>query len=311
MDRFTTLISLCLLSGALLLLQGTAFAGSAGSPRTLGLNRAYMETLIPGRNDFSGYRSMRDSEPSNIVLDAGGENPSGYLYSKIVRAWKATSGPVPVIRVDCTVNIDAANVRKWMDTRGRQVPPKPGSIFGSRIGDLCQSANFGQQAMLEFVVGRVFVTVSVFALSDADLLCEGLAYSMEHRLRQKRELFADAKFDAPPKVLVDGTESTTTKVLTYNDTTWSPVSLFKSLGAKVTTDQKSGATTITFGEHKLVVKPFQRELLVDGKPQKLAVPVVMGQGELVLPLKPVAEALGIKTKFEGKERILLTTPKKA
>jgi hypothetical protein len=77
-----------------------------------------------------------------------------------------------------------------------------------------------------------------------------------------------------------------------------------ALGAQMDSDGLTGAVTLTWGLHRVVLRPDQLEMAVGLEKRPLPFAPFLFEGELILPLLPVAAALGRRIDWDAERNLV-------
>ncbi|MCH8274652.1 MAG: copper amine oxidase N-terminal domain-containing protein [Armatimonadetes bacterium] len=289
--------------------------------RTLGFSPEDMESLLYPPGGIPGYLAVPRYNSSNgktyhttIYLDGlhGGSQPS--MGSSIIRSWGPADGRKRGVSADVALCETPDGARRRLDSFGQltSTPLAYRSYSGQIIGvGSWSNPQFG--GMIAFAVGRMFVVVHVsdaeLSRAERDTSAEAVALSLEYAYRGRPDLLLGVDLPKRPEVLVKGEHGRTEMpVLTYNGLTWAPLELFKAAGASASYDFAKNVAKLAYGGHRLTLKPFDRSATANGKELDLPAPVLLWQGQPIVPLRAVAEALGFAVAAE-EGRITLTPPR--
>ncbi len=292
-----------------------------GKEATMGLTADDLEQLIYGVNEIPGYTVVPNPYNQNhtiIDLDAGGSRkPVKWLRSSIRRWWyreelvqQYRQGLLDFpnlhksfIRIE--VNIYDRPAReygktlseyRWQSSAG--IAFKEGTPSGLPLGEeswyLPPTTQF-------FRLGRGFVIVSAPEIDFAEALAVGIEYFI--LLHPKRIVMAKQ----PITVLVGTQLVAKGRAVSLAGVTVAPISSLSS--AKVTLQTKrekdEWAVTASLNGRWVRVKAFSWEMETERGKVKLERPVFPYRGELIVPLRQVAEALGIRVEQKGQTIALL------
>ncbi|GBC95275.1 hypothetical protein HRbin16_01062 [bacterium HR16] len=103
-----------------------------------------------------------------------------------------------------------------------------------------------------------------------------------------------------PRLLVEGKPLSSPLIASLNGVVVVPVSLLKPFGVEMQTSRTSEVWTVTLrrGSHWVQVQAFGWEAQTPSGRVKLERAVFPFQGELVVPLRQVAEALGLSVQAQ-------------
>ena len=159
---------------------------------------------------------------------------------------------------------------------------------------------------LGFVKGRVMVWLVWGSQTKADpVLVEALGWGIEYRIQQNSKLLGMAQ--RPITLLVANKPVAQGKAVSLARVTVAPLSAFEN--AQVTLETKRTKTewimTASRNGRWVKVRAFSWEMETDKGKVKLERPVFPYKGELIVPLRQVAEALGIVVHQKGQTIALL------
>ncbi len=241
-------------------------------------------------------------------------NIGGYL-TRLMRKWlheehkvRGVIAPFYSISVDLFVYRDVDEAKKtfyrWSHSHMPQVP-KLGSVSGIPIGEEC--ANFFPFGGTMFRVGRVIAKVDAGlrdaqSLEDHAYFMEALCLGIEYLLQQHPKV---GVLPSEARLLLAGQPNG--KVVLLNDVPFGQWELLKDAGVhgKEHRDSKEWYVHLTRGNHWVKVKAFSWDMETERGKVKLERPVFPYKGELIVPLRQVAEALGIKVQQKGQTIALL------
>ncbi|MEM2368571.1 MAG: stalk domain-containing protein [Candidatus Bathyarchaeia archaeon] len=283
-----------------------------------------MEQLIYGVNEIPGYIVVPNPDNSNhtvIVLNGGGRNPGGKLYSRIVRVWyeeeqaqKYYQGLLGFpdlfdssIRVELWVYDKEAkeygrtlSEYRWQCTGGPKM--REGTSSGLPLGE---ESWYLPPRIQFFRTKRCFVTV--YGPHSDLAFAEALAMGIEYRIQQHPKRLGMAQ--KPVTVLVSNQPVAQGKAIALAGAIVAPISALEPTQVSIRTNRTSKEWTVTVSRNGqwVKVKAFSWEMETDKGKVKLERPVFPYKGELIVPLRQVAEALGIKVQQKG--HIIALLPK--
>jgi hypothetical protein len=159
---------------------------------------------------------------------------------------------------------------------------------------------------LGFVEGRVMVWLLWGSQTQANpVLVEALGWGIEYRIQQNSKLLGMAQ--RPITLLVANKPIGQGKVISLAGVTVAPLSTFEPAQVALETKRTKTEWTVTARRNGqwVKVKAFSWEMETDKGKVKLERPVFPYKGELVVPLRQVAEALGISVQQKGQTIALL------
>ena len=243
-------------------------------------------------------------------------NLSG-VFSRIERAWlheehkvRGVIGPFYFVSVDVFVyrSVDEAKktFHRWSHST---MPDKPrmGSVSGIPIGEECSNTfPFGG---IMFRVGRVIAIVNariknVQSLEDNAYFIEALCLGIEYLLLQNPKVGA---FPSKAKLFLASRQNG--EIILLHSVPVGRWGVLKNAGvrSKECRDEKEGHVYLylTRDKYWVKVRAFSWEMETDKGKVKLDRPVFTYKGELIVPLRQVAEALGISVLQKGQTIALL------
>lgn len=194
--------------------------------------------------------------------------------------------------------------RRWSHSHMPQVP-KLGSVSGIPIGEECASIfPFGGTA---FRVGRVIAVVGgklkdAQSLEDHAYFTEALCLGIEYLLQQHPKV---GVLPSKARLLLAGQPNG--EVTLLRGIPFGQLGLLKSVGVhgKEHRDNKEWYAQLTRGNRWVKVRVFSWEMETEKGKVKLERPVFPYKGELIVPLRQVAEALGIAVHQKGQTVALM------
>jgi len=281
-----------------------------GTLRSLGLTAEDMESLIYRIDEIPGFECRPN--PFNdlhtiIGLNGNGDKPRGWLRSHISRGWTNVIGDL--LKVEVRVYDKPASEYETYHTYrwGTQVLPKLGSFSGLPLGEECFT--YGQTTIW-FRQGRVVSVVSLLLQGRSpeqtdSLFAEALSWGIEYCILQHPKKLGMAK--KPMTVLVGNQPVAQGKAVALAGVTVAPISSLSSakVSLKTERDKKEWAVTASLNGRRVKVKAFSWEMETEKGKVKLERPVFPYGGELIVPLRQVAEALGIRVQQKGETIALL------
>ena len=243
---------------------------------------------------------------SGSSLDVRDPRVAGGTRSVVAHGWSANDRQ-GALEIRCAVyaspkHAQAAFSDYVQESSGLVLERTPG---GTSVGDAfrCNSPT----TLAFFRVGRATVLINITPhqqgrigkiapySATVETLVEGFAAGMEFNIRQQRELLAESDQTQRHQVLASGKPlKQTLPALTYRKVTWVPLSLFRSLGAQVKWDPRTGRATIVYRGRSIELRPFHSESRFGRKTYDLGAPMLLGQTGPVVPLRPIAKLLGLK-----------------
>jgi hypothetical protein len=277
----------------------------SGTVRSLGLTVEDMEALTYGVDEIPGYECRPNPYNGNhtiIGLNGNGDKPTGWLRSHISRGW-TNLATGDLLRVDVRVyDKPAGEYETYENYRwGSQVLPKLGSFSGLPVGEEC--FHYGK-TRLWFREGRVVAEVTLLLRREAELadglFVEALAWGIEYRIRlhPKRLLGMAQK---PVTLLVANKPVGQGKAVSLAGVTVAPLSALGAAQAVLETERTKTDWVVTArrGKKWVKVRAFSWEMETSQGKVRLERPVFPYKGELVVAVRQLAEALGLKVERKG------------
>ncbi len=281
-----------------------------GVVRSLGLSAKDMESLIYSADEIPGYECRPN--PYNgihtvIGLNSNGDKLSGWLRSHIIRGWTNVSTG-ELLRVEVRVyDKPASEYETYENYRwGTQVLPVKGSFSGLPLGEECFRPG---KTQIWFRLGRCVAEIALLVRREAELAdglyVEALAWGVLYRVQQHPKKLSMAQ--RPMTVLVAQRPVAQEAAMSLAGVTVAPVSTLKEAGIDITMNRTSREWLVTLKRNGrwVKVKAFSWEMETERGKVKLERPVFPHKGELIVPLRQVAEALGIAVQQKGQTIALL------
>ncbi len=288
------------------------FISDRGIIRSLGLTVEDMEALTYGMDEIPNYECRPNPYNGNhtiIGLNGNGDKPTGWLRSFILRGW-TNFATGDLLRIEVRVYDKAAGEYESYENYrwGSQVLPKLGSFSGLPIGEEC--FHYGK-TRLWFREGRVVTEVALLLRREAELadglFMEALAWGIEYRIRQHpKKLVGMAQ--RPVTLLVANKPVGQGRTVSLSGVMVGPLPTLELAQVILETKRTKTEWTVTASRNGrwVKVKAFSWEMETDRGRVKLERPVFPYKGELIVPLRQVAEALGISVQQKGQTIALLT-----
>jgi len=269
-----------------------------------------MERLIYGVDEIPGYECRPN--PYNgihtlIGLNSNGDKLSGWLRSHIVRGWTNVS-TVKLLRVEVRVyDKPASEYETYENYRwGTQVLPVKGSFSGLPLGEEC--FRYGKK-QIWFRLGRCVAEIALLVRREEELAdglyIEALAWGIAYRVQQHPKRLGMAQ--RAMTVLVAQRPVAQGAAMSLAGVTVAPVSLLKEAGTETTVNRTREEWVVTLKRNGrwVKVKAFSWEMETGKGRVKLERPVFPYKGELIVPLRQVAEALGMVVHQRGQTIALM------
>jgi len=157
-----------------------------------------------------------------------------------------------------------------------------------------------------FLIGRVVIWVTWYSIAKADpFMTEALAWGIEYRIQQHSKKLGMAQ--KPVTILVSNRPVAQGKTISLSGVTVAPISALETVQVTIKTKRtsKEWIVTATRNGRWVKFKAFSWEMETDKGKVKLERPVFPHKGELIVPLRQVAEALGISVQQKGQTIALL------
>jgi len=262
-----------------------------GTIRSLDLDENDMMALVYDLDEIPGFAS----QGTIIELNVGGDRERGGLESRLIRVWRGREHKVS-LHIECIVCQAKESAQAWLEAilKYSSAAPmfKQGSFSGLPLGDKCwrnPSAN-----TLFFTVGRVFVIVQVLGPKEMNgLFAEALSVGIEYSIRLHPKKLAEVP--KPLSVLVSNQPVARGKAVALVGVVVAPISALEPAQVSIRTNRTKKEWTVTASRNGRWVRleAFSWEMETDKGKVKLERPVFPYKGELIVPLRQVAEALGI------------------
>ncbi len=158
-----------------------------------------------------------------------------------------------------------------------------------------------------FLIGRVVVWVTWYSsVAKADpFMTEALAWGIEYRIQYHSKKLGMAQ--KPMDVLVSNRPVAQGKTISLSGVTVVPISVLEPAQVTLKTNRTSKEWTVTASRdgHWVKVKAFSWEMETEKGKVRLERPVFPYKGELIVPLRQVAEALGMVVQQKGQTIALM------
>lgn len=293
-------------------MSALALPCGARAQQTLGLSEADVKTLIYSDNipGFRQVQRMKGQDGPQIMLDMPSDKwgPCSWIAAQ----WESGDG-LTTLEISLSV---CASRRAAYATAERYVLGSPTRVredgADSRVGDRSWSHTYQGGAMVSALIGRTLVFLNavpirrrtgadspwVAAPLDASIedIVRTLARGIEWNIRQRPELLVRSDGTERRRVVVSGTVSPRGSVLTYRGTTWARLSDLSAAGAAVEWDPGSNRARISYRGRTLELRACHSDAHSAGRRIPLGATVLLGTDTPIVPLRKVAEALGMKVK---------------
>ncbi len=290
-------------------INGTLIRDS-GIVRSLGLSAEDMESLIYSADEIPGYECRPN--PYNgihtvIGLNGNGDKPSGWLRSHIARGWtNVSTGELLGVEVR-VYDKSAGEYETYGNYRwGTQVLPVKGSFSGLPLGEECFRHG---KTKIWFRLGRCVGEITMLVRREAELAdglyVEALAWGIAYRIQRHPKKLGMAQ--RPTTVLVAQRPVTQGAAVSLAGVTVAPVFALKETGIDAIVNRTHDEWVITLKRDGrwVKVKAFSWEMETEKGKFKLERPVFPYKGDLIVPLRQVAEALGISVQQKGQTIALM------
>lgn len=301
---------------------------SRGSGVSMGLTADDMESLIYGTDEIPGLTCVPNPYNHNhtvIILDGFITHPFQGIMNKISRGWidlqtaEAYLQAVEQFRKKPSFETREIMLQKWTPIGSKGIgidltvydkpiirPGEP-SLKGKRRSfsgiPLGEESYVLSRCKLYFCFGRAFVIVS----SWDGLFSEALAWGIVYRLQQHPKKLVGAI--PKPKLFLTGNPLSKGQTEFLTGVAVAPSSLFRKFNdVRLSVERTPDIWTMTFKRNGrwVKVKAFSWEMETDKGKVKLERPVFPYKGDLIVPLRQVAEALGITVHQKGQTIALMT-----
>jgi len=245
---------------------------------------------------------------TNIRLNING------ILTLLTRVWlheehkiRGQKSPFYEIFIELYICRNTVEARKrfYSLTRSGEMKAKEGSFSGIPIGEEC--GHYFPLSTVKFRVGRVVAHVSstikgAQSLEDQIYFTEALCIGLEYLLQNHPKVGV-----LPSKARLMLVGQPKGEVVLLRDVAVGAWSLLKNAGVQgaEARDEKEWIVHLSRGERWVKVKAFSWEMETDKGKVKLERPVFPYKGELIVPLRQVAEALGIVVHQKGQTIALL------
>ncbi|MBM3494351.1 MAG: copper amine oxidase N-terminal domain-containing protein [Armatimonadetes bacterium] len=293
-------------------MSALALGAVARTQQTLGLSADDLRGLIYG-DAIPGFRQVsaaKGADGPQIMLDI--PSMKWGPCSWIEAVWVSGDG---LTRLEMQFSVCASREAAYASAErfvlGISTRPREDDE-GARIGCRSWSHASSGGAMVSAIIGRtrVFVNAvplmrrsradSPWAASPLDASIEeivrALARGIEWNIRQRPELLARPDGTERRTLVVSGEAVGGGSAMTYRGTTWARLGDFAALGATVTWDPGANRATVSYRGRTLQLRACHNEARCDGRRVPLGGRVLLGADTLIVPLRKVAEALGMKVR---------------
>ncbi|MCS7265051.1 MAG: copper amine oxidase N-terminal domain-containing protein [Armatimonadetes bacterium] len=284
----------------------------SGTVRSLGLTVDDMENLTYGVDEIPDHECRPNPYNGNhtiIGLNGNGDKPTGWLRSHITRGWtNISTGELLSVTVR-VYDKSADEYETYENYRwGTQVLPVKGSFSGLPLGEEC--FRHGKNRIW-FRLGRCAVEVELLVRREAEwsdgLYVEALAWGIEYRIQQHPKRLVTAQKQIT--VLVSNQPVMQGEAVSLAGVTVAPISALSPAQVSFKTNRTSKEWTVIASRNGqwAKLKAFSWDMETEKGKVKLERPVFPYKGELIVPLRQVAESLGISVQQKG--QTIALTPK--
>jgi len=133
-----------------------------------------------------------------------------------------------------------------------------------------------------------------------DEVARTLARGLEWVILHHPDMMAQSAEGQRGTVLAAG-NSISAPALTFGSAAWASLDTFRQAGAKVVWDAKSGKATVSYGGKTVELTALRRQARVNGVGFNIPGGVMVDRNGLIVPLRKVAEALGMTLKVTGRK----------
>ncbi|NLH99461.1 MAG: copper amine oxidase N-terminal domain-containing protein [Chthonomonadales bacterium] len=292
--------------GLLTLVVASSAAG-ASEPQGINPTADLLKSMTYGDN-IPGFRQVNTernhSGPLIVVHDpAGGAAATGYIRSR----WQ--SGDT-LNELEITVRVCETPDTALLALRRRTSAILVQDPIEQQIGDERWARVGLAYGSLKFVVGRVAVSLIMYPANRRspggepvvsqmdgrlDEVIRPLARGLEWVIRQHPDMMAETPKGQTRTVMVAG-RPVSAPALTFGTAAWASLEALKQAGAKVAWDAKSGKATVSYGGKTVEFTALRRHARLNGDGFDLGAGVMVDRSGPIVPLRKVAEALGMKVK---------------
>lgn len=293
--------------GLLTLVVASSAAG-ASEPQGNNLTADLLKSLTYG-DDIPGFRQVNMERnhdgPLVVVHDpAVGAAASGYIRSR----WQ--SGDT-LNELEITVRVCEAPDAALLALRRRTSAIPVQDPVEQQIGDESWARVGLGYGSLKFAVGRVAVSLIMYPANrrspggepvvsqmdgHLDEVIRPLARGLEWVIRQHPELATEGGGAEQRQVVASDAAGPSAPALTFRNVTWTGLTAFKLAGAEVKWDGKTGRGTVKYRGKTVELTAFMSKAELGGKRLDLGSAVTVSPEGPIVPLRKIAEALGMKVK---------------
>lgn len=292
-----------------------------GKEATMKLNADDLEQLIYREDEIPCYTVIpTETTGAHTVIDlnAGGEErPVTWLRSSILRFWgeeeraqQYRQGLIPfsqtigiVIRVDVydkRAKVYGKTFSEWKKLLAIGHRFREGTPSGLSLGE--ESWHLPGEGCQLFSLGRCFVHI---ILAPDPYFAEALAWGIEYRIQQHPKRLGMVQ--KPLTILVSNQPIAQGKAVSLAGVTVAPISALSPAQVSFKTNRTSKEWTVIASRNGkwVKLKAFSWDMETEKGKVKLERPVFPYKGELIVPLRQVAESLGISVQQKGQTIALL------
>ena len=295
--------------------RGGILARNKGTIRSLGLMAQDMLDLIYAEDEIPGFECVPHPLTGHhtvIGLNIGGDRSGRDLegvYSHILRMWNLPTRN-PRLDIECWVYSSPQGPKGWfqalLDPRASSASRmfRHGSYSGLPLGEEC--VRLPHANALFFRLGSIGVRVQIFGPSESDgWFAEALAWGIEYRIERHPKRLGMAQ--RPITVLAANQPVAQGKAVALAGVVVAPLSSLEPTQVTLKAERTKKEWTVMASRNGRWVKAraFSWEMETERRKVKLERPVFPYRGEMIVPLRQVAEALGIKVEQKGQTIALL------
>jgi hypothetical protein len=294
------------------IVSALVFPGDAHAQDTLGFSADDLKSLIYGDN-IPGFRQVspiRGGDGPQIMLDLPSKKwgPCSWISA----AW-VSGDELTMIEIQLSVcasrQAAAASAQTFVLASSAR-PCEDGEE--RRIGDRSWSLSSAGGAMASAIIGRSLVFLNAVPIRrraepgdpwvvtplDASIgeVVTTLARGIEWNIRQRPELLARSDGTQRRRLIASANAGSGAAAVTCGGTTWARLSDLASAGATVGWDSGANRATVSYRGRTLELRACHRQARSAGRKLDLGARVLLGADGPIVPLRKVAEALGMKVR---------------